>query len=53
MWFLVLVSMVGTVPEVHPLAFFYDYDECMVVLHEVEFGIQGTDEALLCLEAKS
>lgn len=53
MWFLVLVQMAGTVPNAYPLAYFLRYEDCMFELHQVEFGIQGTDEALLCLEAKS
>lgn len=53
MWFLVLVEMVGTVVDVHPLAVFHDYDECIVVMREVEFGVQGEHEALLCLKEHS
>lgn len=53
MWLLILVRMTGTVPDVYPLQVFIRYEECMVALHEVEFGIQGEDEAVLCLRAQS
>lgn len=53
MWFLILVRMTGTVPDVYPIGVFHDYDNCMVVLREVEFGVQGEDEALLCLKEHS
>jgi hypothetical protein len=51
MWFLILVQMTGTIPNVYPLAYFTRYEDCMFELHQVEFGIQGQDEGLLCLEA--
>ena len=53
MWFLVLVQMTGTVPDAYPLTYFPRYEDCMFELRQVEFAIQGTDEALLCLEAES
>lgn len=53
MWFLVLVEMIGTVVEVHPIGVFIRYEECMVVLHELEFGVQGEHETLVCLKESS
>lgn len=53
MWLLILVTMTGTVPDVYPLQVFIRYEECMVALHEVEFGIQDEGEAVLCLRARS
>lgn len=50
MWFLILVRMTGTVADVYPIGVFHDFDNCMVVLHEVELGVQGTDEGLICLQ---
>lgn len=50
MWFLVVVQMAGQSPDVYPIAFFEDHETCMVVLREVEFGIQGTHEGLMCLQ---
>lgn len=53
MWFLVLVEMIGTSVDVHPLEVFLRYEECMVVLHEVEFGVQGEHETLVCIKESS
>lgn len=52
MWFLVLVQLMGTRPEVSAIGVFQDHENCIVVLHEIEFGIQGTHQGLICLEVQ-
>jgi hypothetical protein len=56
-WVLIYVGLYGSAPMMVATTEYwgtYDsHEECVVAMRESEFGVQYTDEALICLEVNA